>query len=336
MKAVVQTRYGSADELELRDVDRPAPAEDEVLLRVRAASIHPDVWHVVTGLPYVLRLMGAGLRRPRNPIPGTDVAGVVESVGRNVTRFRPGDEVFGETLRKMQWVNGGAYAEYATAPESSLAPKPAAVGFEQAAAVPSSALIALRVLRLDGELRAGQKVLVNGAGGGTGTLAVQLAHAFGAEVTGVDRAEKLEVVRSLGADHVVDCARVDFTLGEERYDLVLDIPGNHSFREVRRVLRPQGSWVLVGHDAYGQGMHRWLGQLPRMFGLVALGKLVPGLPREPFAMPDRAEAMALFRDLLESGKLTPHVDRSYPLSEVPQALRYLETGRAHGKVIITV
>ncbi len=337
MKAIVQTRYGSADDLELRDLEAPVPAEDEVLVRVRAASVHPDVWHVVTGLPYVVRLMGAGLRRPGNPVPGTDLAGVVESVGGAVSRFRTGDEVFGETLRKMAWINGGAYAELAVAPESSLALKPSGVGFEEAAAVPTSAFIALRVLRHEAKLRAGEKVLVNGAGGGLGTLVVQLARVLGAaEVTGVDQAEKLGLVRALGADHVIDHTRVDFTAGEARYDLVFDIPGNHSFREVRRVLLPGGRWVFIGHHAYRQAGQRWMGQLPRMFGLMALAPFVRGLPGADFTMPDRVQSMELLRELLESGKLTPHVDRTFPLSEVPQALRYLESGRAQGKVVVTV
>lgn len=337
MKAIVQTRYGSPDDLELREIARPEPADDEVLVRVRAASVHPDVWHVLTGLPRILRLMGAGLRRPRNPVPGTDLAGVVEAAGRSVTRFRPGDEVFGETLRGMQWVNGGAYAEYATAPERSLALKPAGIGFEQAAAAPTSALIALRLLRQEGKLREGHRVLVNGAGGGLGTLAVQLAKAFGAaEVTGVDRPGKLDLVRALGADHVLDCTRVDFTLGEERYDLVLDVPGNRSLREIQRVLRPGGVWVLVGHAAYDRNARRWLGELPRMFGLLALSPFVRGLPRADFTVPDREESMALLRELLETGKLTPHVDRAFPLSRVADAIRYLERGQAKGKVVVTI
>ena len=247
MKAIVQDTYGSADVLELRDIDRPVVEDDEVLVRVRAASVHPDVWHVLTGLPYVLRLMGAGLRKPKNPVPGTDLAGVVDSVGKNVTRFQPGDEVFGETMRGLQWVNGGAYAEYATAPEDALALKPANVTFEQAAAVPTSALIALPSLRAGGEIQAGQRVLVNGAGGGVGAIAVQLAKAFGADVTGVDCTSKLDMVRSIGADQVIDYTQEDFTRRGERYDLIFDIPGNHSLSDCRRALTPGGN--LRAHRA---------------------------------------------------------------------------------------
>ena len=247
MKAIVQDAYGSPDVLKLQEIDKPVAEDDEVLVRVRAASVHPDVWHVLTGLPYVLRLMGAGLRKPRNPVPGTDVAGLVESVGRNVTRFRSGDEVFGETLKGMQWINGGAYAEYATAPESALALKPANVTFEQAAAVPTSALIALPSLRAGGEIQAGQKVLVNGAGGGVGSVAVQLAKAFGADVTGVDSASKLDMVRSIGADQVIDYTQEDFTRRGERYDLIFDIPGNYSLSDCRRALTPGGT--LRAHRA---------------------------------------------------------------------------------------
>ncbi len=336
MKAIVQDTYGSPDVLELRDIDKPVVQDDEVLVRVRAASVHPDIWHVLTGLPYVLRMMGAGLRKPKNPVPGTDLAGVVESVGKNVTRFRPGDGVFGETLKGMQWINGGAYAEYATAPEDALARKPANVTFEQAAAVPTSALIALPSLRAGGEIQAGQKVLVNGAGGGVGTIAVQLAKAFGADVTGVDSTSKLEMVRSLGADQVIDYTQEDFTQRGERYDLIFDIPGNHSLSACRRALEPTGTYVLIGHDNYGKGMRRWVGLLPRMFKLAAMSLFVSQLPDLRFSMPDKKESMALLKELLESGKLTPHIDRTYPLNQVPEAIRYLQEGNAKGKVVITV
>ncbi len=336
MKAIVQDRYGSADVLKLQDIDKPVVEDDEVLVRVRAASVHPDVWHVMTGLPYVLRVMGAGLRRPKNPVPGTDVAGLVESVGKNVTRFQSGDEVFGETIRGHQWTNGGAYAEYATAPECALALKPANVTFEQAAAVPTSALIALSGIRDDGKVRAGQRVLVNGAAGGVGAIAVQLAKAFGADVTGVDSTSKLDMVRSIGADRVIDYTQEDFTRRGERYDLIVDIPGNHSLSDCRRALTPGGIYVLIGHDNYGSGMRRWVGLLPRMFKLTAMSLFVSQLPRVRFSMPDKRESMALLKELLESGKLTPHIDRTFPLSEVPDAIRYLKEGHARGKVVITV
>jgi len=271
------------------------------------------------------------------PVPGTDVAGLIESVGKNVTRFQPGDEVFGETMRGLQWVNGGAYAEYATAPEDALAPKPANVTFEQAAAVPTSGLIALPSLRAGGEIQAGQKVLVNGAGGGVGAIAVQLAKAFGANVTGVDSTSKLDMVRSIGADQVIDYTQEDFTRRGERYDLIFDIPGNHSLSDCRRALTPGGTYVLIGHDNYGDGMRRWVGLLPRMFKLMAMSPFVSYLRdiRQAPA-PDKKKSMALLRELLEAGKLTPFIDRTFPLSEVPEALRYLQEGYAKGKVVITV
>lgn len=335
MKAIVQDRYGSADVLRLREIEPPAVKDDEVLVRVRAASVHPDVWHVITGLPYVLRLMGTGLRKPKNPVPGTDAAGIVESVGSKVTRFRPGDEVFGETIRGMQWTNGGAYAEYVSAPEAGLALKPANVTFEQAAAVPTAGLIALLALRGGKRIQPGQKVLVNGAGGGVGTLTVQLARAFGAQVTGVDSADKLDLIRSLGAEQVIDYAERDFTQSDQRYDLIVDIPGNHSLAECVRALNPTGKYTLIGHDNYGRGMRRWVGLLPRMFKLMAMARFVSYLGDE-HELPDKRESMALLRELLEAGKLTPFIDRTYLLSEAPEALRYLQEGRAQGKVVITL
>jgi NADPH:quinone reductase-like Zn-dependent oxidoreductase len=336
VKAIVQDTYGSPDVLVLREIDEPVAEDDEVLVRVRAASVHPDVWHVMTGLPYVLRLMGSGLRKPGNPVPGTDVAGIVESVGKNVTRFRPGDEVFGETVRGHQWTNGGAYAEYATAPEYALALKPPRVTFEQAAAVPTSALIALPAFHGRREAWAGRKVLVNGAGGGVGAIAVQLAKAFGADVTGVDSTDKLELVRSIGADRVIDYTEEDFTRRGEHYDLIFDVPGNHSLADCRRVLTSGGTYVLIGHDNYGKGMRRWVGLLPRMFKLMAMSRFVSQLRDMRFSMPDKRQSMDLLKELLESGRLTPHIDRSYPLSEVPEAIRYLQAGHAKGKVVITV
>jgi NADPH:quinone reductase-like Zn-dependent oxidoreductase len=290
----------------------------------------------VRGLPYVLRLMGAGLRKPKVRVPGTDVAGHVERVGKNVTHFQAGDEVFGETIKGYQWTNGGAYAEYVSVPEGALALKPANMTFEQAAAVPTSGLIALQNLPNEGRLQPGQRVLVNGAGGGVGALAVQITKAYGAEVTGVDSTEKLEMVRSLGADHVIDYTVEDFTQRGERYDLIFDIPGNHPFADCRRVLTPYGKYVLIGHDRFGQGAGRWFGSLPRALKLVALSPFVSQIPTPNFSRADKRYQMAVLKELLEAGKLTPVIDRTYPLSEVPEAIRYLEEGHARGKVVIAV
>lgn len=336
MKAVFQGAYGSPDTLRIKEIERPVAAADEVLVQVRAASVHPDVWHVLTGLPYVLRILGAGFRRPKNPVPGTDLAGVVLSVGSNVTRFRAGDEVFGETIKGMQWVNGAAYAEYATAPEDGLALKPANVSFEEAAAVPTSALIALASLRAGGGIQAGQAVLINGAGGGMGSLAVQIAKSFGAHVTGVDCTSKLGMVRSIGADEVIDYTKEDFTQRAGRYDLIFDIPGNHPFAACRRALKPSGTYVLIGHDNYGQGMRRWVGLVPRMLALMVMSLFVRQLPKAGGPMPSKQESMRLLGELMASGKLTPRIDRTYRLGEVAEAIRYLQGGQATGKVVITV
>jgi NADPH:quinone reductase-like Zn-dependent oxidoreductase len=336
MKAVVQTRYGSPDALEVREIDPPPVGDDDVLVRVHAASVHPDVWHVVRGLPYVLRIMGGGLRRPKNPVPGTDLAGRVEAVGRNVTRFRPGDEVFGESIGNFQWANGGAYAEYAAVPEGNLALKPAAVTFEQAATVPTAGYIALLNLRGAGALQPGQQVLVNGAGGGVGALALQLAKAYGAEVTGVDRTEKLDLLRSLGADRVIDYSQEDFTRRGERYDLIFDIPGNHPFSACRRVLKPEGRYVLIGHDQFGTVGRRWLGSIPRFIGLMVRSLFVKQLPRPDFSLPGKQEPMAVLAGFLAAGKITPVVDRTFPLREVAAAIRCLESGQARGRIVLTM
>jgi NADPH:quinone reductase-like Zn-dependent oxidoreductase len=337
MKAIVQEKYGSPyDVLNLKDIDKPVLMDDEVLVRVHAASVHPDVWHVVRGLPYLLRLMGAGLLRPKNSVPGTDVAGHVESVGKNVTHFQAGDEVFGEIIKGYQWTHGGAYAEYVSVAEDLLALKPANITFEQAAGVPTSGLIALQNLPNEGRLHRGQSVLVNGAGGGVGALAVQIAKAYGANVTGVDDTTKLDMVRSIGADQVIDYIKEDFTQSGERYDLIFDIPGNHPFSACRRVLTPNGKYVLVGHDRFGQGAGRWFGSIPRVLKLVALSPFVRQIPTLNVSMPDKKNQMVVLKQLMETGKLTPVVDRTYSLGEVPEAIRYLEEGHARGKVIITV
>lgn len=337
MKAIVQDRYGSPDDvLELQEINKPVVKDDEMLVRVHATSVHPDVWHVVSGRPYVLRLMGSGLVKPKNSVPGTDMAGRVESVGNNVTRFRPGDEVFGESVRGYQWHNGGAYAEYASVPEDALALKPANITFEQAAAVPTSGLITLQNLPNGERLQPGQKVLVNGAGGGVGAIAVQIAKAYGANVTGVDSTKKLDMVRSLGADQVIDYIQENFTQSGERYDLIFDIPGNYPFSDCRRVLTPNGKYVLIGHDHFGQGAGRWFGSLPRVLKLVALSPFVSQLPTPNFSMPGKKNQMAVLKEFIEAGKLTPIIDRTYPLSEAPEAIRYLQDGHARGKVVITM
>jgi NADPH:quinone reductase-like Zn-dependent oxidoreductase len=336
MKAIVHHGYGSPDAvLELREIDKPVVKDDEVLVRVRATSVHPDVWHVVSGRPYVLRLMGAGVLRPKSRVPGTDVAGQVESVGKSVTRFRPGDEVFGETVRGYQWRNGGAFAEYVSAPEEALALKPDGVTFEQAAAVPNSGLIALLNLQ-QGQLKPGHNVLVNGAGGGVGAIAVQLAKAHGATVTGVDSTKKLDMIRAIGADRVIDYTKEDFTRAGERYDLIFDVPGGHPFSECRRVLKPDGVYVLIGHDHFGQVGRRWWGSLPRFLGLMVLSLFVRQLPKPNFSMPSKQEQMAVLRELMEAGKLTPVVDRTYPLEEVPEAMRRLAAGDTRGRIVIAL
>ena len=335
MRAVVQRAYGSVDDLTVSEVPRPEPAADEVLIHVRAASVHPDVWHVVAGRPAVLRLMGSGVRRPGQPVPGTDVAGVVESVGSAVTRFEPGDEVFAETVRGVQWRNGGAFAEYATAPEVGVALKPPAVSFEEAAAVPTAGIIALNNLPRR-RVPAGSRVLVNGAAGGVGAIALQLAKAYGAHVTGVDHSSKLELLRSLGADRVIDYTSEDFTRSGEQWDLILDVPGNHSWRETRRALDPRGSYILIGHDAFGAIGHRWLGSIPRLLGLVARSAVSPQLRGGSFAPPDKRELMDTLASLMGSGQLRVVVDRTFPLDQAPQALRHLMSGQSVGRVVLTI
>lgn len=335
MRAIVQDRYGQIDDLQLGEVPRPEPAEDEVLIQVRAASVHPDVWHVVTGQPAVLRLMGSGARHPKDRVPGTDVSGVVESVGRAVTRFRPGDDVFAETIRGVQWRNGGAYAEYATAPEEGVALKPSGVSFEEAATVPTAGLIALNNLP-QRRVPPGSRVLVNGAAGGVGAFAVQLAKAYGAEVTGVDHPAKLAFVRSMGADRIIDYTREDFTRGGERWDLIFDVPGNHSFREIRRALDPHGGYVLIGHDAFGANGHHWLGSIPRMLGLMARSTVTPALRGGSLRSPDKRRLMSTLAEFLQSGQLRVVIDRTFPLAEAPEALRYLVSGQPAGRVVIVV
>jgi len=336
VKAIVQRRYGSPDNLAISDVDNPTPGADEVLVRVHAASVHPDVWHVVRGVPYVLRLMGAGVRRPKQRIPGTDLAGTVESVGESVTRFAPGDEVFGEVTTGSQWCNGGTYAELATSPADHLAGIPAGISFKDAAALPNAGSIAYQTLHVQAAVQPGHHVLVNGAGGGVGTIAVQLAKAEGAEVTGVDSTEKLGLLEDIGADHVVDYTVADFTEASDRYDLVVDIPGNHPYSAIKGVLEPDGKYVIVGHDDYDAVGRRYFGSIPRFFKLLALSYVDDHLSGMKFSIPSKGEAIAALAALLESGELIPVVDNTYPLDEVSEAIRFLESGAVIGRIVIDV
>ncbi len=335
MKAIVQDAYGSPDVLELREIDEPVAGDDQLLVRVRAASVHADVWHVMRGVPYVLRIMGAGLRAPKDLIPGTDLAGHVEAVGKNVTRFQPGDEVFGQSLVANLWRHGGAFAEYASVPEARFERKPAGLTFEQAAAVPTSGSIAVQGVRDEGRIRAGQHVLINGAGGAVGTFAVQLAKAHGANVAGVDAPGKLDMLLSIGADRVVDYTREDFTRSGERYDVILDIAGNHLWPDIRRAITPEGTFVLIGHDHYGASGHRWFGSLGRFAKLLVISPFVSQLHPLRGAK-DPGDRLVVLKELIEAGRLTPVIDRTFPLSEVPEAIRYLESGQVVGKVVITV
>jgi NADPH:quinone reductase-like Zn-dependent oxidoreductase len=323
VKAIVHHVYGAADTLELRDIDQPEIADNEMLVRVHAAGVDRGVWHVMTGLPYPIRLAGYGLRAPKNPVVGMDMAGVVEAVGGDVTRFRPGDEVFG--------IGKGTFAEYTRALESKLAPKPANLSFEQAAVVAISGLTALQGLRDRGRVAPGQKVLIIGASGGVGTYAVQLAKAFGAEVYGVCSTAKVEMVRSIGADHVLDYTREDFAAGEQRYDVILDIGGNASLSRLRRALTPEGTLVIAGGETAG----RWLGGSDRQLRALVLSRFVDQT-LTTFIASENHDDLIVLKELIESGKVTPVIDRTYPLTEAPQAIRYLEQGQARGKVVISV
>jgi len=322
MKGIVHCDYGSPDVLRLEDVEKPAPADDQVLVKVRAASVNPLDWHFMRGTPYVARAE-MGLRKPKDTRLGVDFAGTVASVGGKVTRFKPGDEVFGGS--------SGAFAEYLSVREGrAVAHKPGNLTFEQAAAVPVAALTALQGLRDEGKLQPGQKVLINGASGGVGTFAVQIAKFLGAEVTGVCSTRNVEMVRSLGADQVIDYTREDFTQSGQRYDLILDNVGNRSLRECRRALTPKGRYVMVGGPA-----GRWIDPLPRALGALLLSRFVTQ-DMGMFVARLNREDLTVLGDLLQAGRLVPVIDRRYRLSEVPAAIRYLEEGHARGKVLITL
>jgi len=322
MKAIVYCDYGVAN-LKLEEIEKPVPNDDQLLVRVRAASVNPYDWHFVEGTPYVMRaIAGVGLRKPKDIRLGVDFAGTVEAVGKNVTQFKPGDEVFGG--------RGGAFAEY-VCPRAAraVALKPASVSFEDAASVNIAGITALQALRDKGKVQAGQKVLINGASGGVGTFAVQIAKSLGADVTGVCSTRNVDLVKSLGADHVIDYTKEDFTKGGQRYDVLLDNVGNRSLSECRSVLNPQGKYIMIGGES-----GRWLDPLPRMIAARVMARFV----RQEMGMMlahVTKEDLTTLGDLMQSGKVTPVIDRRYKFSEVPAAIRYLEQGHARGKVVIT-
>ena len=325
MKAIVQEGYGSPDILEFRDIDKPAIGASDVLVRVRAAGVNPADWALVGGLPYVARPL-YGMGKPKNPVRGTDVAGEVEAVGANVARFRPGDEVFG-------WSGhlGGAFAEYASVSEDALVTKPAKLTFEQAAAVPMAGTVALLAVRDHGKVQAGQKVLINGASGGIGSFAVQIAKSLGAEVTGVCSTRNMDLVRSIGADHVIDYTKVDFTRTGQRYDFILDNVANRSLSDLRRALTPKGTLVPNG----GGFDHRWMASAGRLIRAKLSFAFVSQSVRT-FIASSKQQNLVVLKELIEAGKIRPVIDRTYALSETPQAIGYVGQGHARGKVVITV
>src|SRR5438552_7333764 len=325
MRAIVYCDYGLAN-LKLEDVEKPVPNDDQVLVKVRAASVNPYDWHFIEGTPYIMRAMGVGLRKPKDTRLGVDFAGTVEAVGKNVTQFKPGDEVFGG--------RGGAFAEYVCPrADRAVALKPANITFEQAASVNIAGITALQALRDKGKVQAGQKVLINGASGGVGTFAVQIAKSLSADVTGVCSTKNVDLVRSLGADHVIDYTKEDFAKGEQRYDVILDNVPNHSLSECRRILNPNGKYVMIGGG--GPNDSRWIGPFGRVINTMILSPFVSQKMGMMMADPSQKD-LAVLADMMQSGKVKPVIDRTYKLSEVPEAIRYLEQGHARGKVVITV
>jgi len=317
MDAVVCKKFGPPEILQFQKVEKPTPKDDQVLVKVHAASINAYDWHMLEGKPFLTRLMGGGLLRPKNAVPGRDLAGRVEAVGSAVNDFQVGDDVFGFGI--------GSFAEFSCAREDRLMLKPANVTFEEAAATPLAGLTALQGLRDKGKIRRGQRVLIIGASGGVGTFTVQIAKAFGAEVTGVCSTEKVEIASSIGADYVIDYTKEDFTKSGKQYDLILAIAGNYSILDCKRVLGPKGIYVFIGGS--------------RMFQAMILGPLISKIENKKmgfFVAHSNKEDLAILKDLLDAGKVKPVIDRSYPLSEVPKALRYLEEGHAKGKIAITV
>ncbi len=326
MKAIVRDNYGPPDVLELRDIDKPEPGDAGVLLRVHATSVNPADWHILRGDPYIARLQ-LGLRNPKDRVLGCDVAGQVEGVGKNVTMLQPGDEVFGSPF-----MHGfGAFAEHLRISEDLLAPKPTTLSFEQAATVPLAASTALQGLRDHGRIEPGQRVLIIGASGGVGTFAVQIAKSFDAEVTGVCSTRNVDIARSLGADHVIDYTEEDFTRSGQQYDLIFQLAGTRSPSECRSALTSNGTLVISSGESEG----RWIGPVDRVIKALVLSALV-SQKMVSFTVKPNKEDLQFLRQLIETGKLAPVIDRTYPLAEVPEAIRYLEEGRARGKVVITV
>jgi NADPH:quinone reductase-like Zn-dependent oxidoreductase len=325
MKAIAQDAYGSADALRLRDIGRPPIGDDEILVQVRAAGLDPGVWHLMTGQPYLVRAMGFGLRKPKVAVRGRDVAGVAETVGARVTRFRPGDEVYGTC-------ESGSFAEYAAAREERLAAKPASLSFEQAAVVPISGVTALQAVRDCGRVQPANQVMVIGAAGGVGSFAVQIAKALGAKVTGVCSTSKAGLVRSLGAGDVIDYARDEIDRDGPRYDVVIDTAGNRPLPLLRRAIKPHGTLVLVGGE-HGGG--RLLGGFDRQLRAPLASIFTPQRLRGLIAK-ERAEDLITLSELIESGKITPVMDRAYALADAPDAIRYLAEGHATGKVVVTI
>jgi NADPH:quinone reductase-like Zn-dependent oxidoreductase len=325
MKAIVYCDYGPPDVLKLMDIAKPIPNDNQVLIKVRAASVNPYDWHFIRGTPFIMRMMGSGLRKPKSSRIGVDVAGTVEAVGKNITLFKPGDEVFGGKT--------GAFAEYVCGSERGLAIKPANVTFEQAATVNVAGLTALQAVRDKAQVQPGQKILINGASGGVGTYAVQIAKSFGAEVIGVCSGRNADMVRSLGADHVIDYTKEDFAKTDQRYDAMLDNVPNHPLSECRRILNPNGKYIMIGGGGPNDG--RIIGPFGRVIHAALLSRFVDQKMGMMMAELNKDDLTTL-GDLIQSGKVKPVIDRRYKLNEVPEAIRYLEEGHARGKVVITL
>lgn len=326
MKAVVYTKYGSPDVLQIKDIKKPVPNDDQVLIKVRAVSINPLDWHFIEGTPYIMRAMAVGLRKPKDPRLGVDMAGEVEAIGKNVTQFKPGDAVFG--------ARNGAFAEYVCArADKAVVLKPERLSFEQAAAVPVAGLTALQGLRDIGKVQPGQKILINGASGGVGTFAVQIAKTLGADVTGVSSTRNLDLVRSLGADHVIDYTKENFTEGQEQYDVILDNVGTQPLSGFRRVLKPKGIYVMIGGGGPNDG--RLIGPMGRPVKALLLSPFISQKMGMMLAKLNKQD-LTVLGDLMEAGKVTPVIDRTYPLTQIADAIRYLEEGHARGKVVIRV